>query len=232
MQTFTFIMALTMGLAGSLHCAGMCGPIMWVMPFQAMQGMRKWLTIALYHTGRISVYAGMGVLLYSFRSSFTPQLQQYISIGTGALLLVAGLLSFIPGKGIRLPWGNFVRNHLGHFLSKPTPMHMLMAGVLNGLLPCGLVYMALAAAINAPSVGEAAALMYVFGAGTLPVLISITLLKQKLLPARVTVFRKYLPVVMFCMGALFILRGMNLGIPYISPAIDIQTNTLSGCCQR
>ena len=73
MQTFTFIMALTMGLAGSLHCAGMCGPIMWVMPFQAMQGMRKWLTIALYHTGRISVYAGMGVLLYSFRSSFTPQ---------------------------------------------------------------------------------------------------------------------------------------------------------------
>ncbi len=232
MQTFTFIMALTMGLAGSLHCAGMCGPIMWVMPFQAMHGMKKWLTVALYHMGRISVYAGMGILLYSFRSSFTPQLQQYISIGAGALLLIAGLMSFIPGKGMRLPWSNFVRDQLGHFLSKPSPAYMLVAGILNGLLPCGLVYMALAAAINAPSATQAAALMYTFGSGTLPVLISITALKQKLIPPRVAVFRKYLPVVMFFMGSLFILRGMNLGIPYISPAIDIQTNTLSGCCHR
>lgn len=232
MQTFTFIMALTMGLAGSLHCAGMCGPIMWVMPFQTMHGIKKGLTIALYHTGRISVYAGMGVLLYSFRSAFTPQIQQYISIGAGVLLLVAGLLSFIPSKSIRLPWSNFIRDQLGHFLSKPSPVYMLMAGILNGLLPCGLVYMALAAAINATSAAQAAGLMYAFGAGTLPVLISITILKQKLIPTRVAAFRKYLPVVMFFMGSLFILRGMNLGIPYISPAIDIQTNTLSGCCHR
>ncbi len=232
MHTFTFIMALTMGLAGSLHCAGMCGPIMWVLPFHTMTGIRKWYTIILYHLGRISVYAGLGVLLFSFRSAFNPQIQQYISIGAGALLLIAGLLSFLPGRSIRLPWSGFIQRQLTRFLAQPNTWTLAIAGILNGLLPCGLVYMALAAAINAPSAVQAAGLMYIFGAGTLPILISITMLKQKLIPAQVAAFRKYLPVVMFCMGALFILRGMNLGIPYISPAIDIHTNTLSGCCHR
>lgn len=221
-----------MGLAGSLHCAGMCGPIMWIMPFHAQLGAKKWISIALYHLGRISVYACMGILLFSFKSAFTPHFQQYISIGAGLLLLITGLLSFIPGKGIQLPWSNFVRDQLGRFLAQPRPVYLLLAGILNGLLPCGLVYMALAAAVNTQSLVEAAGLMYTFGLGTIPVLLSITLLKQKLMPARIATFRKYIPVVMFCMGALFLLRGMNLGIPYISPAVDIQTKTLSGCCHR
>ena len=232
MQTLTWIMALSMGLAGSLHCAGMCGPIMWVMPFQSLHGIRKWGMILLYHLGRVSVYASMGVILFSFRSAFTPQIQQYISITAGLLLLILGLLSFLPNRGFSPPWTNWVSRQLRKFLTNPHPIFMLTAGVLNGLLPCGLVYMALAMATTAGSAAEAAGMMYLFGIGTMPILFLITIMKQKLIPTRIQNFRKYLPVVMFCMGALFMIRGMNLGIPYLSPAIDTQTKTISGCCHK
>src|SRR5690606_17654537 len=94
MATFSITMAYLMGLTGSLHCAGMCGPIIWVMPFRVLSGFSKWLGIFLYHVGRISVYAAMGAILHSFKSVFRPEWQQYISIVLGGTLLVAGILSF------------------------------------------------------------------------------------------------------------------------------------------
>ena len=79
MDTLTYSMALVMGFTGSLHCAGMCGPIVWVMPFQQFAGPRKMLALALYHLGRISVYAALALVLFSFRGLFRPAVQQYIS---------------------------------------------------------------------------------------------------------------------------------------------------------
>ena len=234
MNGITFAMAFAMGLTGSLHCAGMCGPIMWVMPFSFMTGIRKWAGILLYHLGRISVYALLAVILHSFRVLFHPQIQQYISIALGSVLLIAGLLSFIPSSKFRvvLPWTNFVKSQLGKFMARPSIGVLLLTGMLNGLLPCGLVYMALAASITGADTQHAAMLMYAFGLGTMPMLIGLTVLKSKLSFLHYQA-KKWVPVVVFVFGSLFVLRGLNLGIPYLSPKLEItQQEVKASCCHK
>ncbi len=232
MNAITYTMALLMGFTGSLHCAGMCGPIVWIMPFQAYKGFKKVIALGLYHTGRISVYAFLAVILHSFRSLFDPKMQQYISIILGATLLVAGILSFIPNHFIKfkLPWAEQVKKQLGNIIGKPGLSTIAIAGMLNGLLPCGLVYMALSASLTATTTLQSVAMMYIFGIGTLPMLVSITLLKTKLAFLRTNNVRKLVPVVVFAFGCLFILRGMNLGIPYLSPKVVIAHNEIKSCC--
>lgn len=232
MNTYTLTMAILMGLTGSLHCAGMCGPIIWVMPFQRLSGIRKTLGIGLYHLGRISVYAVLAAVLHSFKSLFNPQVQQYVSIGMGGMLIVAGLFSFFPSSKftIKLPWTGFVRKHLGAFMGNPSVGSLFVTGMLNGLLPCGLVYMALSATMVVPDVGQAIAFMYVFGIGTVPMLVALTIIKDRAKFLNFSSARKFVPVVMIAFGCLFMLRGMNLGIPYLSPKVTVEQNAVKAKC--
>ena len=225
-------MALLMGFTGSLHCAGMCGPIMWIMPFQVYSGFKKAIAIALYHAGRISVYALMAVVLHSFRSLFAPQVQQSISIILGCGMLLIGILSFIPNHSlkVRLPWTEYVKSKLGSVIGKPGLIMLTSAGLLNGLLPCGLVYMALSASMSVPTSINAVAFMFAFGVGTVPMLIGITILKSKLSFLQYRQIKKLVPIVVFVFGFLFILRGMNLGIPYISPKVEVAQHGIKSCC--
>lgn len=234
MNTLTLTMALLMGLTGSLHCAGMCGPIIWVMPFQRLSGFKKWLGIGLYHFGRITVYALLGLVLYSFKSLFQPQVQQYISIVLGAMLLVLGILSFFPTRfSVKLPWTGFVQNKLGAFMGHPSVFSLFVTGMLNGLLPCGLVYMALSATVMAPTVLNSMMLMYTFGLGTVPMMVALTVIKDRARIMHAVHFRKFVPVVMLLFGSLFVLRGMNLGIPYISPKVMVEQNEVKAqCCHK
>ena len=228
-------LALLMGLTGSLHCAGMCGPIVWVMPFQSFAGMKRWIAVLVYHFSRISVYALLGFILFSFRSLFHPEIQQYISIGLGTLLLLAGFLSFFPtfATSMRLPWSGFVTRHLGRFIGNPGLGTLALSGFLNGMLPCGLVYMALSLAVAAPAATDALLMMYVFGLGTMPVLILLTVLKGRISFLRGTGLRKAVPVVMLVFGSLFVLRGLNLGIPYVSPEVTVtQEEVKAACCHK
>lgn len=235
MSTTGIMIGFLMGLTGSLHCAGMCGPIIWVMPFQHLRGFKKWLGVALYHIGRISVYAAGGLLLHSFKSLFNPQWQQYISILMGALLLVAGVLSFVPLTGVKwqLPWSSFVKNSFGKFISNPRLSALLAAGIMNGLLPCGLEYMALSLSVTSASAGEAVMYMYAFGLGTMPMLVSITILKSRLKFAGTPFLKRMVPVLLFLFGTAFMVRGMNLGIPYLSPKVSIENNQVkASCCHK
>jgi uncharacterized protein len=234
MESFSIIIAVTMGLAGSLHCAGMCGPIIWVMPFQMLSGYKKWLGIALYHFGRISVYALMGLVLHSFSAMFHPQWQQYISVALGIVLLLIGIISFMPGrKSFTLPWAGFVKNKLGHFIGNPSLFSLLVSGTLNGLLPCGLVYMALSAAVTADTALQSMVLMYAFGAGTLPMLITLTILKNKVSFLRMQHIKKLVPAIILVFGCIFVLRGMNLGIPYLSPKVVVEHHEVKAtCCHK
>jgi len=232
MNTLTYTMALLMGFTGSLHCAGMCGPIVWIMPFQSFSGVKKIAALGMYHLGRISVYAALAVVLHSFRSLFDPKVQQYISLGLGGVLLVVGVLSFFPPHQLKinLPWADIVKNQLGKLIGRPGLGTIGLAGILNGLLPCGLVYMALSASLAAATPLNAALFMYVFGAGTLPMLVSITLLKSRFSFIRTLNARRLVPVVVFAFGCLFMLRGMNLGIPYLSPKVVVEQHAIKSCC--
>jgi hypothetical protein len=228
-------MALLMGLTGSLHCAGMCGPIIWVMPFGMVNGIKKWLGIALYHLARISVYALMSFVLHSFKSLFQPQWQQYISIALGVILLTVGFLSFVPNHklSISLPWAGFVKKQLGRFIGNPNLFSLFMAGLLNGLLPCGLEYMALSSTVVAPTATQAVVLMYVFGLGTIPMMVAITILKHQSGILRMPNIKKLVPVTLLFFGSILVVRGMNLGIPYLSPKVSVEHNTVkASCCHK
>jgi uncharacterized protein len=234
MNTSTALMALLMGFTGSLHCAGMCGPIIWIMPFQMFSGIKKAAAITLYHAGRISVYAAMAIVLHSFRSLFDPRMQQYVSITLGVIFLVAGIISFTPNHfaKINLPWGGYVKKQLGKVIGNPGLGSITAAGILNGMLPCGLVYMALSASVTLPSVSQAVGMIYLFGIGTLPMLVGITLLKHKLKFLKGNHIRKLVPVVVFTFGCLFVLRGMNLGVPYLSPKVEVVGKQIHSCCHK
>ncbi len=234
MSTAIIVTALIMGLTGSLHCAGMCGPIALIMPFHSLAGVKKWLAILLYHVGRITVYAALGVTLYSFKSFFNPVIQQYISIILGITLLLVGLLTFMPGSKVNIyfPWTGFVQKKLGKLLARPGLSTLFLTGMLNGLLPCGLVYMALSLSMTAQGQAQAILVMYSFGIGTIPMLVAITVLKSRVHFASSRI-RQLVPVALFFMSALFILRGMNLGVPYLSPEISIEHNEVKArCCHK
>ena len=235
MATFTMTLALLMGFTGSLHCAGMCGPIVWVMPFQHLNGLKKALAIFLYHFGRTTTYVILGLILHSFRELFNPQWQQHVSICLGVILLALGALAFFPNRSIKLnpPWAEHVKLLLGKMIGRPGWSTFLFTGFLNGLLPCGLVYMAFAASVSATTPWEVVGLMYSFGLGTIPMLVAITLLKSKLSLLRLHHFKKIVPVLMLTFGSLFILRGMNLGIPYLSPKIQMEQEQINTtCCHK
>lgn len=224
-----------MGLTGSAHCAGMCGPIALIMPFQAFGGWKKLAALGLYHFGRISVYAGMAVVLHSFRSLFQPAIQQYISIAMGIILLGAGILTFISQHNfhVSLPWDGYVKKQLGSVMGKPGLGAIAIAGILNGLLPCGLVYMALSASVALHTATQAAGMLYLFGLGTIPMLVSISLLKSKINLRSSLNVKKFAPVVVFALGCLFVIRGLNLGIPYLSPKVAVnQHGIMHSCCHK
>lgn len=228
-----FVTALLMGLTGSLHCAGMCGPIVLFMPFHAMTGMGKWLAIAAYHFGRISIYATMGLMLYSFKSAFHPQWQQQVSIIAGVVLLAVGLMSFAGKKILPTPKLQKVYGLWGKLISKPNVLTLFAAGLINGALPCGLVYMALSLSTTATTALQALGAMYVFGLGTLPMLLTVTLLGKRIQAATRQWVSKAVPVTLFLFAGLFILRGLNLGIPYLSPKVVIEQQEIkASCCHK
>lgn len=231
-----YIMALLMGLTGGLHCAGMCGPIMLFMPFHHFAGWRKVLALAAYHLARISVYAAMAVVLFSFKGAFRPEVQRYVSMVLGGVLLVAGIVTFLPAgfsRTVKLPWSEFVRRKLGKFIGNPSMSSIMMSGALNGLLPCGLVYMALSASITLPGPWEAALFTYLFGMGTVPLLVAIAVVGRRVSFFRGVTFRRLTPVVVFSFGCLFLLRGMNLGIPYLSPKVAVaKGKVVHSCCHK
>lgn len=231
-----YVVALLMGLTGGLHCAGMCGPIMLIMPFHHFSGGKKVLAIVTYHLMRISVYAAMAVVLYSFKGSFRPEVQRYVSMVLGAILLLAGILSFLPfglPANVKLPWSGFVQRNIGRFIGQPSLSSIAVSGMLNGLLPCGLVYMALSATLALAGPGQAVLFTYSFGLGTVPMLVAIALLGRKVSFFHGRTFRKLTPLLVFSFGCLFLLRGMNLGIPYLSPKVAVaKGKVIHSCCHK
>lgn len=204
-----------MGLTGSLHCAGMCGPIIWVMPFQHRQGWRRWLAITLYHAGRIGAYCLLASLFFSIRAAFDPRWQQGVALFTGGLLLLFGILSFTgagTGRVLR-PLANLLTRPLGALAGRSSSAWLALTGLLNGLLPCGMVYMALPAAMKGADAAQALLSMACFGLGTVPMLLAVTLLRRRIRFSGA----RWTNAVILVFGLLIMLRGANLGVPYLSP---------------
>jgi sulfite exporter TauE/SafE len=220
--------AFILGLLGSLHCVGMCGPIAFMLPVDRSNSFKKIVQTGAYHLGRVSAYALLGLVLGIVGKSFSLfGLQQQLSIAVGIMMIVAVVL---PGKNFQhLKVSQFfyrfigkIKQKMGGSFKKKTADTFLTIGFLNGFLPCGLVYIAVFAAIAAGSLWQSSLYMVFFGLGTIP-LMSMTIYAGSFLKGITRQkIQKLIPVVVVIIGILFILRGMGLGIPYISPTPAVE----------
>ncbi|MCX8489832.1 MAG: sulfite exporter TauE/SafE family protein [Cyclobacteriaceae bacterium] len=168
--------ALLIGLAGSLHCAGMCSPL--VLAVTAQNPFLK--SKIVYNIGRVLVYAGLGAFAGAVGSLIPFQEQQKgmsLLMGIVFLLLGFGIL-----KSVRIPFldkygsraVSLFKHHFRNELARKGIATFLILGAMNGLLPCGLTYMALAYCFMLPSASEGFLFMLFFGLGTWPVMIGFT----------------------------------------------------------
>lgn len=222
------IAALITGLVGSLHCLGMCGPLAMALPGQPGTTRYFFWGRLSYNLGRIGVYALLGglVSLLGLAAAFL-KLQQFVSIALGIVLIGLALRSLFSHrrKVARQTWAEgWVFKRFSWFMQHPVPGRLFILGGLNGLLPCGLVYIGLFQAALAPSPWEGMATMALFGAGTLPVMLTASLSGQWLRRHLLSRAKYVLPGLMLCMGLMLGLRGMALDIPYLSPKVVVTTD--------
>ena len=217
-----FLTALITGMVSSLHCAGMCGPIAFALPRHSNTQGHLWLSRFMYNAGRIFTYAILGFIIgaVGFQLKLAG-LQQSISIFAGISILVITLIKlFLPKIANQFNinfWGN---KWYGKLFTSKSSYSFFLIGNLNGLLPCGFVYVALIASLATQSALSGALFMATFGLGTLPVMFTISMLGQIINLKFRQKANLLMPVFAIVFACLFILRGLNLGIPYLSPQIN------------
>ncbi len=221
------LLAFLTGLFSSLHCVGMCGPIALALP-KAYSGRAAYVgSRLLYNFGRTLTYILLGVVVGLLGESIAfSGYQQGLSIALGVALLIAGLLSLNNEKRfLALPFLDRLmlrlRKALARRLGNPSPHATLSIGLLNGFLPCGFVYLALSGAAISGNVLDAASYMALFGIGTMPLMLSVSLLGGWIKPAWRSRLRPVMHAFVLIFATLLILRGMNLGIPFVSPALPV-----------
>jgi len=214
--------AFLLGLVGSLHCAGMCGPLALAMP--ATGGTRASFILgrAAYNFGRIFTYCSLGALFgLAGRTLALAGLQRWLSLGAGVVILVG--LAVTSRYAVNTPLARAVawlKSALATMLKRRSLGSLWLLGALNGLLPCGLVYVACAAAVATGGGLRGAGYMLAFGLGTVPMMLGIGLTGRKLQPALRFRLQRFIPASVALLGLLLILRGMSLGIPYLSPDLS------------
>ncbi len=215
--------AIIIGALGSLHCVGMCGPIAFMLPVDQSNNLKKISQILLYHAGRLLAYGIIGLLFGLLgKGLYVFGLQQKLSILAGLTMILAVLLPqrFLGRYSLSKPifkLTSTVKNRLGQELKKKSSDTFLTLGFLNGFLPCGLVYMALLGALAMGNAWQGALYMILFGAGTIPLMTSAIYFSALLKGRLRQKVQQAIPLFMVAIGLLFVLRGMGLGIPYLSP---------------
>ncbi len=211
------------GLISSLHCIGMCGPIAMMLPVDHNNPTRKALQVMTYHIGRLTAYALLGLAFGMLgKGLYLAGLQQQVSIGVGIMMIVIALVPerIFAKYNFSKPVYKLISNLksiLGKQFKKKSFDALFTIGFLNGLLPCGLVYAALFGAIAMQNVALGMTYMILYGLGTVPMLSLIVYTSGLLSMPMRNKLQKGIPVVMVCLGVLFIIRGMGLGIPFLSP---------------
>jgi len=233
-----FLVAFTIGIVGSFHCVGMCGPLALALPISNDSFAAKFFGAFIYNAGRIVTYTVFGLIFGLIgQTAALFNFQQWLSIGTGVLIL---FFIIIPKKyKMQRTASNYtttfftrIRLKLGQLFTQKNSSSLFVIGLLNGLLPCGLVYMAVAGAIAAGDIWKSALFMAAFGLGTLPIMWSIVFFGNYIGVSFRKKIRRAYPYMMTLMACLLILRGMGLGIPYVSPKMNAAKTEVHGCCTK
>lgn len=218
--------AFLVGLVGSLHCVGMCGPLAMVVPIKD----NRWGAILVYNFARVSVYAALGFIFGALgaRVSFLQSGQRF-SLILGVLIILFFALPALMGRWeVASRWNSMVTRTYGK-LARPLMTYRgwgssFVLGMVNGVLPCGLVYVALASAVASGSGSSGALLTAAMGLGTFPAMVSMMALRRHFKGWMQKSSRYMLPIVAGVLGLGLVMRGLNLDIPYLSPKVEkVQT---------
>ncbi len=217
--------ALFIGLTGSIHCIGMCGPLALALPIKKTGLVQRFLSSFIYNTGRVITYGILGIIAGMLGNKIASAgLQQWVSIGLGSIMILSVILPFLFRS---LQLGSFysrvtafIPKTLGRLMGSGSFYNLAIIGLLNGLLPCGLVYIALAGAVQQTHAVQGILYMVAFGFGTFATMLFIPVIGRLISQVLRKQLRFVVPVVIILLGILFILRGMNLGIKFVSPKID------------
>lgn len=222
--------AFFIGLFGSVHCIGMCGPLALAIPsFQT----KWWLIVSdklLYNIGRVITYSFLGLLIGLMgRQLWLAGMQQGVSLFSGMLIIMAAfsrLFKIRFGQSSIMSKLLLPVNRLLSYALKHKAGHLIV-GILNGFLPCGFVYLALVGAVNTSTPTAASQYMFWFGMGTFPLMLLAAIGSGFMRQSVRRCINRTMPYLMVCLGFWFILRGLNLDIPYLSP--KIQSPGISAC---
>jgi hypothetical protein len=225
--------AFTIGFLGSFHCIGMCGPIAIALPVPKSSKLSFFTGRILYNVGRVVTYSCLGLLfgLVGGRIALAGA-QQVVSIILGVAIVIAVLLPqqykniFVQHRLVQ-KLAQPLKSNISILFKKGTLSSLFLIGILNGFLPCGFVYIGLAGSIASGNAISGAAVMMLFGLGTVPAMFAATVFGKFINIGIRAKLRKIIPVFAILLAAVFIMRGMNLGIPFLSPKLSSQTQVIN-----
>ena len=234
MLATSLIAGFTLGAAGSLHCIGMCGPLSLALPTQHLSRTGKLVSLFLYQLGRIITYAILGLIFgLAGKTMYLAGIQEWFSIVLGMTILILAGSYFIQKNNIGFSWLGILYSSVLRIIARllkhsATPRSFLLLGMANGLLPCSMVYIALAATLSLTQLQESIGFMAMFGAGTLPAMMLIGYGARVVTPGIRRTFKKAVPFFITATGIILILRGLNLG-SMISPEFHRIAGDIIGC---
>jgi hypothetical protein len=225
-----FLAALSLGFLGSFHCVGMCGPIALTIPVKRTSQLSIFTGSLIYNAGRVVTYAVIGTLFGLLGQGFVMAgWQSFLSLTLGTLILILLIfpkIKFInQSNGFLMMLLGKIKSNISQLFGQNTKEALFFIGVLNGLLPCGLVYLGIAGSIATGNAFSGTLFMVGFGLGTIPAMMTLTAIRDFISIKFRENVRKAVPVFVGIMALLLILRGLNLGIPYVSPEEKVSPKT-------
>lgn len=229
--------ALALGFLGSFHCIGMCGPIVLALPNHYQHKYVKIYSSVLYNLGRVITYGILGLIFGLLGEGiYLGGLQQIVSIITGAIIILIVLFPYVlPNKMkqfsvMNYPW---FKNTFSKLFKSNSYTAYILLGLINGLLPCGFVYIALSGALLMGETIQGMLFMMLFGIGTIPAMFTLSMAGSFVSLNIRNKIKKTIPYLSLIVGLILILRGLNLGIPYVSPVISHEKQETSvDCCHK
>lgn len=212
-------LAISMGLISSFHCVGMCGPIALALPVHKGTRAQQIQGVLAYNAGRALTYSAFGMVIGALGASLAWMgILRYASVAVGLAMLAYVLWPSGLGQRLHMPlfWQKNVgqlRQKMGSYLKRSDLPSMVLLGMLNGAIPCGMVYMALMSSVATGSIWGGGAFMALFGLGTMPAMLALGLARQQFTPALRTRIRKLTPVLVAIAGIWLVARGVMTSYP-------------------
>lgn len=208
--------AFLVGFLGSFHCAGMCGPIALALPLHTASKKSIVTGRLLYNSGRVITYAFLGLIVGILGHTISlAGFQGPLSVISGILILLVVFLPFLFNRFDGLTrfsnlYSGKIKSAFRTLFGQRSKLTLLSIGLVNGFLPCGFVYLALAAAVAGGTVQGSILYMTLFGLGTIPMMLALSLLGNFGGPGISRFVNKASPIIAITVAIFLIVRGLMI----------------------